>query len=249
MFKHETPWSLFSRTISWKSLCSSWRVWRPLWCWLNKYTISKRRRFSQFWLNVSQMCIGIRASMVSKRILSISKTSMLIDLLCRRVLHSHQFAIQQRHQFENQHRHEFKTQELELEITAREMSQLSLENSRTSITISKQSQSRQDQIIALKSELSQLFKGIFNPLHCSLCEWRLIKRLNFHLLRTARFLLISISFSTAVWIRLSAIAIRLNFERRCSSGYHAYVFLSNSGHLLDCCSMSWKPDSTGSGSR
>ena len=55
--------------------------------------------------------------------------------------------------------------------------------------------------------------------------------LNFHLLRTARFFLTSISFSTAFWILLLAIAIQLNFGMGCSSEYHAYVSLSSSGHF------------------
>lgn len=62
-------------------------------------------------------------------------------------------------------------------MTAREISQLSLENSRTTKTFSKQPRSRQDKIMALKSELSQMAKAVSNPVHRSLCEMAVNKAL------------------------------------------------------------------------
>ena len=55
-------------------------------------------------------------------------------------------------------------------MTARQISQLTLENSRSTTTFSNQPRSRQDQIITLKRELSQMAKAISNPVHRSLCE-------------------------------------------------------------------------------
>lgn len=55
-------------------------------------------------------------------------------------------------------------------MTARQISQLTLGNSRSTTTFSKQPRSRQDQIITLKREFSQMAQAISNPVHRSLCE-------------------------------------------------------------------------------
>lgn len=63
-------------------------------------------------------------------------------------------------------------------MTARQISQLTLESSRSTTTFSKEPQSGQDhQIIALKRELSQMAKAISNPVHRSLCEMAVNKAL------------------------------------------------------------------------
>lgn len=89
----------------------------------------------------------------------------------------HQLLENQHQLFENQHRHELEIQQLQLKVTAREISQLSFENPRTTTTISKQPQKRQDQIVALKNELSQMAKAISNPIHRSLWETAISKML------------------------------------------------------------------------
>ena len=55
-------------------------------------------------------------------------------------------------------------------MTARQLSQLNLENSNTTRTSSKQPRSRQDQVMTLKIELSQMAKTILNPVNRSLYQ-------------------------------------------------------------------------------
>lgn len=95
---------------------------------------------------------------------------MLTYLICDRISNNHQFVIQQRHQYEDQRRHEFEIQRSELEIAVREISQSFFENSRTTTTISEQPQNRQDQIMILKNDLSQMAKSVSNPVYRYLCQ-------------------------------------------------------------------------------